>query len=257
VWILNRHRVHCGDGINEAAYSVLMAGRQAHITFTSLPCNLPAKRKSDLQVTSCETRLVEFFSKIFTRLARNSVDGALHYICSDWRYSVELITAARSIYTEFNDLCVCVKENAEAGSFYRDQHELVFVFESGKHDCNRASRSRSNVWRYQNVNSKSYSSEQEDLPAPRPTILPVKLVADAILDSSARGDLVLDPFLGTGTTVIAAERTGRTCYGIEVDPRYVDTIVRRWQALTGQSAMQESTCRTFGELEEENRGRAE
>jgi len=156
-----------------------------------------------------------------------------------------------------------MKDNAGQGSLYRSQHELVFVFKSGKkpHRNNiqlgQFGRYRTNVWQYRRVNSLSRSTDEGNLSDLHPTIKPVELVADAILDCTARGDVVLDTFLGSGTTVIAAERTGRVCYGIELDPRYVDTIVRRWQVFTGQSAVQESTGRTFNEIEEENNGRAE
>jgi DNA modification methylase len=157
---------------------------------------------------------------------------------------------------------VWVKDNAGQGSLYRSQHELVFVFKSGKgaHRNNiqlgQFGRYRTNVWHYQRVNSLARTTDEGNLSELHPTIKPVELVADAILDCTARGGVVLDAFLGSGTTVIAAERTGRVCYGIELDPRYVDAIVRRWQAFTGQSAMQESTGRTFNEIEEENNGRA-
>jgi len=145
---------------------------------------------------------------------------------------------------------------------YRSQHELVFVFKSGKasHGNNtqqgQDGRHRTNVWRYQRVHSSSRSAEAGSLSDHHPTIKHVELVADAILDCTARGDVVLDAFLGSGTTVIAAERTGRICFGIELDTRYVDTIVRRWQAFTSQNALQDSTGRTFNEIEGENNGRA-
>jgi DNA modification methylase len=118
-------------------------------------------------------------------------------------------------------------------------------------------RYRTDVWQYRRVNSVARTSAESNLSDLHATLKPVELIADAILDCTARGDVVLDAFLGSGTTVIAAECTGRVCCGIELDPRYVDTIVRRWQNFTGQSAIQESTGRTFNEIEEENNGRAE
>jgi len=195
------------------------------------------------------------------QLARNSVDGALQFICMDWRHSGELISAARSAYTEFKNVCVWVKDNAGQGSLYRSQHEFVFVFKSGKGaHCNNIQlgqygRYRTNVWHYRRASSRS--TEEGNSSDLHPTIKPVQLVADAILDCTARGDTVLDPFLGSGTTVIAAERSGRACYGIELDPGYVDVVVRRWQTFTGQSAVQESTGQAFNEIEQENHGRAE
>ncbi len=275
LWVLDRHRVYCGDARNESAYSALMEGRRAEMVFTDPPYNDPIDgyvsgfgklHHPEFAVASgemSEPEFTDFLTNVLARLARNSVDGAVQFVCMDWRHSGELISAARSIHAEFKNLCVWVKDNAGQGSLYRSQHELVFVFKSGKkpHRNNiqlgQYGRYRTNVWQYRRVNSLSRSTDEGNLSTLHPTIKPVELVADAILDCSARGDVVLDAFLGSGTTVIAAERTGRACYGIELDPHYVDTIVRRWQAFTGQSAVRESTGQTFNEIEEENNGRAE
>ncbi len=275
LWVLDRHRVYCGDGRSDSAYSVLMEGRRAEMVFTDPPYNDPIDgyvtgfgkvHHPEFAMASgemSESEFADFLTNVLAQLARNSVDGALQFICMDWRHSGELISAARSVYTEFKNVCVWVKDNARQGSLYRSQHELVFVFTSGKgaHRNNiqlgQYGRYRTNVWYYRRVHASSRGTEEGKLSDLHPTIKPVELVADAILDRTARGEVVLDAFLGSGTTVIAAERTGRACYGIELDPRYVDTIVRRWQAFTGQSAIQESTGRTFNEIDEENNGRAE
>jgi DNA modification methylase len=269
LWVLDRHRVYCGDARNDSAYSALMEGRRAEMVFTDPPYNDPIDgyvsgfgklHHPEFAVASgemSEPEFTDFLTNVLAQLARNSVDGAVQFICMDWRHSGELISAARSIHAEFKNLCVWVKDNAGQGSLYRSQHELVFVFKSGKkpHRNNiqlgQYGRYRTNVWQYRRVNSLSRSTDEGNLSTLHPTIKPVELVADAILDCSARGDVVLDAFLGSGTTVIAAERTGRACYGIELDPHYVDTIVRRWQAFTGQSAVRESTGRAFNELETE------
>ena len=156
-----------------------------------------------------------------------------------------------------------VKESAGQGSLYRSQHEFILVFKHGKkpHRNNiqlgKYGRYGTNVWTYRRVNALSRNSEDRDLPNHHPTIKPVDLVADAILDCTARRDIVIDPFLGSGTTLIAAERTGRVCYGMELDPRYVDLAVRRWQAFTGGIAVQASTSRSFNEIEEERHGQTE
>jgi DNA modification methylase len=275
LWLMGRHRVYCGDARNDAAYSELMEGRRGDMVFTDPPYNDPTNgyvtgfgKVHDPKFTLAlgemsESEFANFLKTVLTQLARNSVDRALQFICMDWRHSGELIGAARSVYTEFKNLCVWVKDNAEKGSLYRSQHELVFVFESGeRRHCNNVrlgqnGRRRTNVWRYRQVNSLSRNTEEGNLSAFYATIKPVQLVADAILDCTARGDIVLDPFLGSGTTVIAGERTGRVCHGIELAPRYVDMIVRRWQAFTGQNAVQESTSRTFNEMEREHHGRAD
>lgn len=275
LWVLDRHRVCCGDARNGAAYSAVMGDRHADMGFADPPYNDPIDgyvngfgkvHHPEFAVASgemSESEFTDFLQNVLAQLARNSVDGALQFICMDWRHSGELISAARPVYAEFKNLCVWVKDGAGQGSLYRSQHELVFVFKNGKRphrnniQLGQYGRYRTNVWQYRRVNSLSRGTDEGNLSVLHPTIKPVELVADAILDCTARGDVVLDPFLGSGTTVIAAERTGRACCGIELDPRYVDTIVRRWQVFTGQSAVQESTGRTFNEMEEENHDRAE
>ena len=155
------------------------------------------------------------------------------------------------------NLCVWAKDNAGMGSLYRSQHELVLVFKTGRgrHPNNvqlgRFGRNRSNVWHYPGVNSFSRKTEEGNLLASHPTVKPVALVADAILDCTAHGDIVLDGFFGSSTTLIAAERSGRVCYGLELDPLYVDTIIRRWQALTGGIARHAVNGRSFDDLARE------
>jgi len=274
LWVLDRHRIYCGDARNQVSYSALMKGRRAEMVFTDPPYNDPIDgyvtgfgkiHHPEFLVASGEMSASEFtafLTAVFAQLGRNTVDGALHFICMDWRHLTELLSAARSVYTELKNLCVWMKDNAGQGSLYRSQHELVFVFKSGKRphrnniQLGQYGRYRTNVWQYRRVNSLSRGTDEGNLSNLHPTIKPVELVADAILDCTARGDVVLDAFLGSGTTVIAAERTGRTCYGFELDPRYVDTIVRRWQAFTGQIAVLESTGRTFNDIEEEINGKA-
>ena len=171
----------------------------------------------------------------------------------DWRHAGELLAAGKAVYTEHKNTCVWVKSNAGMGSLYRSQHEFVFVFKNGQaaHRNNvqlgRFGRHRSNVWNYPGANSLGRSTEEGNLLALHPTVKPIKLVADAILDCSARGDLVLDPFLGSGSTLLAAERVGRSCYGIEIDPIYIDTVIRRWQAQTGDDAIHDATGRRFND----------
>jgi DNA modification methylase len=199
----------------------------------------------------------EFLVGSCSLLARHSVDGGIHFICMDWRHIGELLAAGSEVYSELKNACVWVKHNAGMGSFYRSQHELVFVFKHGRgpHRNNvqlgRYGRHRSNVWSYRGANCLGRGTEEGNLLELHPTVKPVAMVADAILDCSARGDVVLDAFLGSGTTIIAAERTGRRSYGLEIDPLYVDTIIRRWQAFTGENAAHAVTGRTFVDLEAE------
>src|SRR5262249_11928013 len=183
-----------------------------------------------------------------------SAESSIHFICMDWRHLDELLAAGRDAYDELKNLCVWVKDNGGMGSLYRSQHELVLVFKSRRNEhrnnvqLGQFGRNRTNVWPYPCANSFSgWGGEATRLP-PLPTVKPVAMVADAILDCSARGDIVLDAFLGSGTTVIAAERTGRRCYGLELDPGYVDTAIRRWQTLTGDQARHAVTGRSFDDL---------
>jgi len=268
-WVLNRHRVFCGDARDVSAYSVLTKGQRAQMVFTDPPYNDPIDgyvagfgriHHPEFPVASGELSSWEFtgfLNQFMAQVARNSVDGALQFICMDWRHSAELISAAQSVYSELKNICVWVKENAGQGSLYRSQHEFVFIFKNGKkpHRNNiqlgQYGRYRTNVWNYRRANSLSRNTEEGMLSHLHPTIKPVELVADAILDCTARGNIVLDAFLGSGTTVIAAERTGRVCFGIELDPRYVDTIVRRWQLFTGLKVFHEVTDQSFAQREEE------
>jgi DNA modification methylase len=198
-----------------------------------------------------------FLGEAFRNLVSFSVDGSLHFVCMDWRHLEEMLAAGRNAYSELKNLCIWVKHGCGMGSLYRSQHELVFVFKHGRNahrnnvQLGQFGRNRSNVWHYPGANSFARCGEEGNLLALHPTVKPVAMVADAILDCSARGDIVLDAFLGSGTTVIAAERTARRCYGMELDPGYVDTIVRRWQVLTGGSARHALSGRNFDDLARE------
>lgn len=143
------------------------------------------------------------------------------------------------------------------GSLYRSAHELFFVFKKGKKPhCNNVQlgsygRNRTNVWQYAGVATFGRSGDEGDLLKLHPTVKPVALIADALLDASRRGEIVLDPFVGSGSTIIAAEKIGRRARGIEIDPQYVDTAIRRWQRWTGGDARLETDGRTFSEVEAE------
>jgi DNA modification methylase len=175
----------------------------------------------------------------------------------DWRHIGEILAAGRQAYSELVNLCIWAKTNAGMGSFYRSAHELVFVFRSGgKSNRNnvqlgRFGRNRTNVWVHPGANSFARAGEEGNLLELHPTVKPVALIADAIMDCTARGDIVLDPFLGSGTTVIASEKTGRSCRGLELDPRYVDVIVRRWQKFTGKRATHAETGKSFDDIEKQ------
>jgi DNA modification methylase len=266
VWLLGCHRVLCGDALDGAAFAALMGEKRAAMGFSDPPYNvridghasgLGAIRHRPFPMASGEmdrSEFTAFLGAAFRNLAAFSADGALHYICMDWRHAEELLAAGRGVYGELKNLCVWVKDNAGMGSLYRSQHELVFVFKHGRQghrnniQLGQFGRNRTNVWRYPGANSFARCGEEGNLLALHPTVKPVAMVADAILDCSARGEIVLDAFLGSGTTVIAAERTGRRCCGLELDPAHVDTIIRRWQKLTGSSARHAASGRGFDDL---------
>jgi DNA modification methylase len=269
LWLLGLHRILCGDARDPATFAMLMGEECAATAFTDPPYNVPidghasglgAIRHRPFPMASGEMDRPEFtafLSQVCRNLAAFSVAGSIHFICMDWRHAEELLAAGRGVYGELKNLCVWVKDNGGMGSLYRSQHELVFVFKHGRSEhrnnvqLGRFGRNRSNVWRYPGANSFARCGEEGNLSVLHPTVKPVAMVADAILDCSARGDIVLDAFLGSGTTVIAAERIGRRCYGLELDPLYVDTIVRRWQKLTGGCARHAASGRSFDDLDRE------
>jgi len=270
LWILGRNRLLCGSALDSASYRRLLGDRQAQLVFTDPPWNVEvnghvggkgAVRHPEFVMASGEMTEDEFRG-FLTAALKNAeqacVDGAILYVCMDWRHVDELRGAARAARLEQKNLCVWVKDNGGMGSFYRSQHELVFVFKSGRapHVNNfglgETGRYRTNVWSYPGVNS--FRKGRLDDLTMHPTVKPVGLVADAIKDCSRRGDIVLDPFAGSGTTLIAAEKTGRVGCAIELDPRYVDVAIRRWEAVTGGTAKHAETGRTLLETAEATRG---
>ena len=269
LWLLGAHRVLCGNALDPEAFVTLMSKKRAAVAFTDPPYNVPISgHVSGLGVTqhrefamACgemdPPRFTGFLAQAFALLASNSVDGAIQFIAMDWRHSGEVLAAGCKVYTELKNICVWIKSNAGMGSLYRSGHEFIFVFKNGRgaHKNNvelgKHGRHRSNVWPYANVAAFGRASEEGPLFRLHPTVKPLRLVADALLDCSSRGDVVLDSFLGSGTTTIAAERTRRRCYGMEIDPIYVDLIVRRWQAYTGEMAVHARTNKRFDEMTKE------
>jgi DNA modification methylase len=269
LWLLNSHRVLCENSLNENSFRVLMQNRKASTVFVDPPYNLPIDRyvgglgaikHREFAMASGEMsrgEFTDFLAQSFRLLLRYSVDPSIHFACGDWRHIREFLDAGYQTYSELKNLCVWAKDNAGMGTFYRSQHELIFVFKAGKdpHRNNfqlgQYGRYRTNLWRYGGGNSFSRNTEEGNLLELHPTVKPVTLIADAVMDVSVRGDIVLDSFLGSGSTLVACERTDRICCGIELDPVYVDTIVRRWQRFTGLSATHAVSGRSFDELEKE------
>jgi DNA modification methylase len=264
LWRLGSHRLICGDARDSAAYAHLMAGEQAELVFTDPPYNVPIQghvlgrgaRHREFAFASGEMSASEFtafLAEALEHAAKHSVDGSIHYVCMDWRHVAELIAAGQVVYTELKNICVWVKTNAGQGSFYRSQHEFVVVFKSGNaphlntFELGQHGRTRTNVWTYAGVNTFR-AGRMDDL-AMHPTVKPVSLVADAMRDCSRRKGLVLDPFMGSGTTIMAGEKVGRRVRGIECDPAYVDAAIRRWQAFTRADAVLAETGQTFEEVQ--------
>jgi DNA modification methylase len=263
LWELGPHKLLCGDAQSAADVRRLMAAEPATMVITDPPYNLPIKQVQGRgrikhgnfaqgagEMSRAE--FIDFLRTVLSLAAKHSVNGALHFIFIDWRHIQELLAAGSAIYSELENLVVWVKTNAGQGSFYRSQHEFVFVYKSGdaQHlnniELGRHGRNRSNVWTYPGVNT--FRAGRLDDLAMHPTVKPVALVTDAMRDCSRRSDIVLDPFIGSGTTIMAAERVGRRAFGLEIDPLYVDVAVKRWQAYTRRDAMLKGAGQTFDEV---------
>jgi DNA modification methylase len=270
IWRLGKHQIVCGNAMEHSSYSRLLGTtKRAGVVFADPPYNVAidghvsgkgAIRHREFQMASgemSEFQFISFLASSLKLLAQYSVSGSVHFVCMDWRHVGELHTAGKQVYGSLLNVCVWVKNVGGMGSFYRSQHEFVFVFRNGegKHRNNvqlgRFGRNRTNVWEYPSISTISKSGAEGNLLALHPTVKPVALVADALLDCSARGDIVLDAFLGSGSTLIAAERTGRICCGIEIDPLYGDTAIRRWQRHTGDHAIHAVSGKRFDELTSE------
>ena len=264
IWCIGNHRLICGDATDPTVCARLLDWAEAQMVFTDPPYNVPVAghvsglgkvKHREFAMASGEMSRDEFttfLETVFRNLAGCSADGAIHFVCMDWRHMGEVITAGTGAYTELKNLCVWAKTNGGMGSLYRSQHELVFVFKVGNAphinnvELGRHGRYRTNLWTYPGINS--FGKDRDAELSLHPTVKPVRLVADAILDCSNRGGIVLDGFAGSGTTLIAAEKTGRQGYGVELDPRYCDVIVRRVAAAAEVEAIHAATGKTFAEI---------
>ena len=267
IWCIGKHRLICGDAICPDTYARLLDGAEAQMIFTDPPYNVPidghvsglgkATHREFAMASGemSEAEFTAFLATAFENLAGHSADGAVNFICMDWRHIGEVIAAGRDAYTELKNLCIWAKTNGGMGSLYRSQHELVFVFKAGtgSHinnvELGKHGRNRTNLWSYPGINS--FGKDRDAELALHPTVKPVALVADAMLDCSKRGGIVLDAFAGSGTTLLAAEKTGRRGYGIELDPRYCDVIIRRLAAAANIEAIHAATGKPFAEIERE------
>jgi DNA modification methylase len=256
----------CGDARDAAFIAGLVAGKQVACVFSDPPYNVPIDgfvsglgktRHREFAMGTGELsreQFVAFLSTTVTAITPVLVDGAILYLCMDWRHGGELCEAAAQNGLEQKNLCVWVKSNAGMGSFYRSQHELIYVFKHGvgphqnHFGLGAGGRNRSNVWQYRGVNA--FGKDRMSLLGAHPTVKPVAMIADALRDVTRRGELVLDVFLGSGSTLIAAEETGRVCIGVELDSAYVDVAIRRWQKRTGKDAVHAVTGETFDVIAE-------
>ena len=267
LWDLGAHRLLCGDSTDPASYERLMDGGKAQVVFTDPPYNVPIAgnvssqgRHGEFVMASGEMsseQFTAFLRTIFSQLVAHSVDGSLHFVCMDWRHLGEMHAAQQGTYAELKNLVVWNKANAGMGSLYRSKHELVFVYKAGTAghinniELGKHGRNRTNVWNYAGANTPSKGRAQRL--EMHPTVKPVSMIADALQDASHRGGLVLDPFGGSGSTLIAAQNTGRRARLIELDPRYVDVIVRRWERLGLGPALVGGSERTFAQVAAERR----
>jgi DNA modification methylase len=267
VWVLGKHRILCGSALEDTDYVRLLGGEKAEFVFTDPPynvridgnvCGKGAIHHREFAMASGEMSkeaFTDFLATAFRHLVAHSNDGAIHDICMDWRHIEEMMAAGNKVYTELKNLCIWAKKSPGMGTFYRSQHELVFIWKSGtaahinNFELGQHGRTRTNVWEYAGITSMG--AERLQQLAMHPTVKPVALVVDAIRDCSKRGGIILDPFLGSGTTIVAAERSGRCARGIELDPAYVDVAIQRWQAYTGKAATLAATGQTFEDIGEQ------
>lgn len=264
VWRLGRHRLVCGDAREPADYARLMPNERAAMMFTDPPYNVPISghvsglgkiQHREFAMASGEmspAQFIEFLTVTMAVASGACRDGSIAFVCMDWRHMAELMTAGQAVFSELKNLCVWNKTNGGMGSFYRSKHELVFVYKIGDaphlntFGLGGDGRYRTNVWDYAGVTS--IGAARREAQEMHPTVKPVAMVADAIRDCSKRGDIILDPFGGSGSTLIAAETCGRSARLIEYDPLYCDTIVRRYQAYAGKSAVLDGAELNFDDI---------
>jgi DNA methylase/ParB/Sulfiredoxin domain len=258
LWVLDGHIILCGDPLTNESYARLLGDDKADLVFADLTIPITAGNLSGFGAAEhadfsmagkpFSAGLVNFLQTSLSHAASYSADGAIHFVCMDWPHTKELITAGERIYSEWKDLCVWTNSNTGTGSIYDAGHELIFVFKVGTapHVSNvshgRSHQNRRNLWNYSTpIAVNSTSKSKVTLTA----IKPVAMIADAIRDCCNRGGLILDPFGGVGTTLVAAERTGRRARLIEHDPVLVDLSVERWQRLTAGTARRADSGQLF------------
>lgn len=271
IWQLGKHRLMCASSLEAATWALLMDGKIAAMAFSDPPFNVPidghvcglgkVKHAEFAQASGemSKAEFTEFLTGHIGAMAGCIADGGLLYLCIDWRHMAEMSDAVAACGLALINVCVWNKSNGGMGSLYRSKYELVFVAKKGTapHTNNvqlgKHGRYRTNVWDYAGINSFG-AGRMDDL-ASHPTVKPNALVADAIRDVTRAGEIVIDGFMGSGTTILAAERAKRVAYGIEIEPGYVDVAIKRWEKMTGEIAVLASTGQLFAEVAAE-RGEA-
>jgi DNA modification methylase len=264
LFVLGRHRLQVGDARDDHVYAQLMRGKTATMAFLDPPYNVKidghvgGRGRTKHREFVCASgemtskQFVQFLHDALRLCAHYTADGGITYVCMDWRHARELFEAGAAVYDELKNVCVWAKTTPGQGSFYGNQHELVFVYKRGSaphlntFELGQYGRSRSNVWTY--AGSNTFRAGRMDELKMHPTVKPVALIGDAMRDCSRRGSIILDAFAGAGTTIMAAEQIGRRAFSIEIDPHYVDVAIRRWQKFTGKDAFLEATGQTFEEI---------
>lgn len=267
LWVLGSHRLLCGNALQADSYVRVMDGDQAQMSISDPPYNVPINghvcgsgkvKHKEFAMAAGEmsgSQFTTFLKTACSHVRDVSADGSVCAIFMDWRHAPELLEAAKPVFGAPRQMCVWVKDNAGMGTFYRSQHELVYLFKHGdaphinNFELGQHGRYRTNVWNYPGVNT--FKGKGYKLLALHPTVKPVGLIADALRDCSHRKGVVLDPFAGSGTILIAAERTGRRARAIELDAQYVDVAIHRWQRLTGKQAVLEATGETWEQVRNE------
>ncbi|WP_439924417.1 site-specific DNA-methyltransferase [Nitrobacter sp. JJSN] len=264
IWTVGPHRLICGDATKPETFAALMGNARAQMVFADPPYNVAIdghvsglgknQHREFVQASGEMTRreFVAFLTGALRNLADYSLNGALHYLCMDWRHALEIQEAGEAVYSELKNICVWAKTNAGMGSLYRSQHEFVYVFKVGKSahinniQLGRYGRARSNVWTYAGATSFGVTRDA-DL-AMHPTVKPVAMIADAILDASQPKGAVLDCFAGSGSTLVAAAKARRIGYGVELDPIYCDVILTRLARVLKADPVLQQTGKTFTQM---------
>ena len=263
LWHLGDHRLLCGDARSRSDVDRLVGIARARMAFLDPPYNVriadvqgrgrikhPEFAHASGEMTTAQ--YVTFLEQALANAAWATAEGSVHYVCSDWRHFTDLGVAARSVYGAMLNVCIWAKTNAGQGSFYRSQHELIGVFRVGDQphqnnvELGRHGRNRSNLWSYPGV--VGFGAGRAELLRMHPTTKPVAMIADAMRDCTSKGDAVLDTFVGSGSTIMAAEKVGRRAYAIDCEPRYIDVTIHRWEKFTKAEAVLDGDGRTFAEI---------